>query len=181
MVDLFITLLSMGLDGYKSILDERVRLVTLFRENLERVASVFGEKVLHCPRNTISFGITLDNLVKFDDDVNTAVSAMNLNDDEAKKQQSELNSQITKFGSMLFTRCISGTRIVPRCSTKTISGHTFDGFGSSNDKYPSAYMTAACAVGMCEEEMKEFFVRLEKAWLDYRSKLKKESKKKTDQ
>ncbi|KAL3802735.1 hypothetical protein ACHAWO_010083 [Cyclotella atomus] len=181
MVDLFITLLSMGLDGYKSILDERVRLVTLFRENLERVASVFGEKVLHCPRNTISFGITLDNLVKIDDDVNTAVSAMNLNDDEAKKQQSGLNSQITKFGSMLFTRCISGTRIVPRCSTKTISGHKFDGFGSSNDNYPSAYMTAACAVGMGEAEMKEFFVRLEKAWLDYRSTLKKESKKKTNQ
>lgn len=176
MVDLFITLISMGLDGYKSILEERMRLVKLFREHLARVASVFGERVLNCPRNTISFGITLDNLAKLDD-VNDAMSNISLSDDESKKQQQELNTQITKFGSMLFTRCISGTRIVPRCSTKTISGHTFEGFGSSNDDYPSAYMTAACAVGMGEAEMNEFFVRLEKAWVDYRNKLKKESKK----
>jgi hypothetical protein len=31
-------------------------------------------------------------------------------------------------------------------------------------------MTAACAVGMGEEEMKEFFTRLEKAWVDYSKK-----------
>ena len=179
MVDLFITLLSMGLDGYKSILEERVRLVGLFRESLEQVAHVFGERVLNCPRNTISFGLTLDNLVRINDnEIGDALSSMSLEDDDAKKKrQQDLNTQITKFGSMLFTRCISGTRIVPRCSTKTISGHSFQGFGSSNDDYPSAYMTAACAVGMGEEEMKEFFIRLEKAWVDYRSKLKKESRK----
>lgn len=175
MVDLFITLLSMGLEGYKSILEERMLLVKLFRLELERVANVFGERVLNCPRNTISFGMTLDNLATLDD-ISHATAATN--GDDSNNEQKELNSQITKFGSMLFTRCISGTRIVPRHSNKAISGHTFVGFGSSNDDYPHAYMTAACAVGMGEEEMKEFFVRLEKAWVDYRSKLKKESKKK---
>ncbi|EED92493.1 hypothetical protein THAPSDRAFT_262555, partial [Thalassiosira pseudonana CCMP1335] len=153
MVDLFITLLSMGLNGYKGILEERKRLTELFGQSLQRVATVFGETVLNCPRNTISFGMTLDNL-----------ATINGSDDE-------LNSLITKFGSMLFTRCISGTRVVPRGSTKTISGHTFEGFGSSNDDYPYAYMTSACAVGMGEEEMNEFFVRLEKSWIDYRKKL----------
>jgi len=178
MVDLFITLLSMGLDGYKAILDERMRLVESFRESLHRVANVFGERVLNCPRNTISFGITLDNLVNLDDnDITDTISKMSLDELEADRQQKDLNTQITKFGSMLFTRCISGTRIVPRCSTKSISGHTFKGFGSSNDDYPNAYMTAACAVGMGEEEMNEFFVRLEKAWFDYRGKLTKDSKK----
>ncbi|KAL7474644.1 hypothetical protein ACHAW6_000610, partial [Cyclotella cf. meneghiniana] len=53
MVDLFITLLSMGLNGYKAVLEQRIRLLNLFRESLERVASVFGERVLNCPRNTI--------------------------------------------------------------------------------------------------------------------------------
>jgi O-phospho-L-seryl-tRNASec:L-selenocysteinyl-tRNA synthase len=180
MVDLFITLLSMGLDGYKAILDERARLVQLFRESLLRVANVFGERVLDCPRNTISYGLTLDNLIRIDDDnVNDAFSSVSMDDVIMDKRQQEINTQITKFGSMLFTRCISGTRVVPRCSTKTISGHVFQGFGSSNDNYPNAYMTAACAVGMGEEEMKEFFIRLEKAWRDYRSKLKKlESKNK---
>lgn len=180
MVDLFITLLSMGLDGYKTILDERIRLVGLFRESLHRVADVFGERVLNCPRNTISFGMTLDNLGNLDNsDISDTISNLSLDETEAEKQQKELNTRITKFGSMLFTRCISGTRIVPRHSTKTISGHIFQGFGSSNDNYPNTYMTAACAVGMGEEEMKEFFVRLEKSWFDYRGKLKKESKQNT--
>ncbi|KAL3775449.1 hypothetical protein HJC23_006535 [Cyclotella cryptica] len=183
MVDLFITLLSMGLNGYKAVLEERIRLVHLFRKSLDRVASVFGERVLNCPRNTISFGITLDNLTKLDnrDNVDLLTShatptAAGTDDDAVKKQQQQLNSQITKFGSMLFTRCISGTRVVPCSSTKTISGHSFQGFGSSNDNYPNAYMTAACAVGMCEEEMNEFFVRLEKAWMDYRSKVEKNAR-----
>jgi O-phospho-L-seryl-tRNASec:L-selenocysteinyl-tRNA synthase len=66
MVDLFITLLSMGLNGYTAVLEQRIRLLDLFRESLERVASVFGERVLNCPRNTISFGMTLDYLTKLE-------------------------------------------------------------------------------------------------------------------
>ena len=93
MIDLFITLLSMGLNGYKGILDERKRLTSLFRQKMEHAATVFGERVLNCPRNTISFGMTLDNL---------AIAA----DDNGSQ-----NKAITKFGSMLFTRCISGFRI----------------------------------------------------------------------
>jgi len=168
MIDLFITLLSMGLDGYKGILNERKRLTRQFRQRLESVANVFGERPLNCPRNTISFGITLDKLVVLDDE----------HDESENLQQKERNKQITKFGSMLFTRCISGTRVVPPNETKTISGHTFVGFGSSHEGYPRAYMTAACAVGMGEAELNEFFVRLEKSWKDYCSKREKERKKK---
>ncbi|KAK1736915.1 O-phosphoseryl-tRNA(Sec) selenium transferase [Skeletonema marinoi] len=162
-VDLFITLLSMGLNGYKGILEERRRLVDVFRVKFDALAKKFGERLLDCPRNTISFGITLDNLV-----IGT--------DDDKKK-----NVQITKFGSMLFTRCISGTRIVPTKETKTISGHTFQGFGSSYDDYPHSYMTAACAVGMGEEEMMEFFERLERCWREYVGKREKEVRKKLKQ
>mmetsp|Transcript_21360 Transcript_21360/g.35238 ORF Transcript_21360/g.35238 Transcript_21360/m.35238 type:complete len:594 (+) Transcript_21360:65-1846(+) len=161
MVDLFITLLSMGLNGYKGILEERRRLVEHFRVKFDVLAKKFGERMLDCPRNTISFGITLDKLVGVE---------------EEKK-----NVQITKFGSMLFTRCISGTRVVPTGETKTISGHTFQGFGSSYERYPHSYMTAACAVGMGEEEMNEFFERLEKCWREYVGKREKEARKKLKQ
>lgn len=166
MIDLFITLLSMGMNGYRGILDERRRLTVLFREKLEGVANAFGERLLNCPRNTISFGVTLDNLVTSDGG----------SSEEARHK--ERNKQITQFGSMLFTRCISGTRVVALDETKAISGHTFRGFGSSHERFPHAYMTAACAVGMCEAEMDEFFARLEKSWRDYRSKREKEMRKK---
>ena len=173
-VDLFITLLSMGLDGYKRILEERQQLTIDFRRNLEEVAITFDERILNCPRNTISFGITLDNLV-------VASDISMIDNDSDRIRQAEQSKQITKFGSMLFTRCISGTRIVPRNENKNISSHNFIGYGSSHDTYPHAYMTAACAVGMSEGEMNEFFVRLTKCWKDYRTKMKKESMKRIQQ
>jgi len=39
-------------------------------------------------------------------------------------------------------------------------------------------MTAACAIGMTEGEMNEFFVRLEKCWKDFFAAREKELKKK---
>ncbi len=164
MVDLFITLLSMGLNGYKGILAERRRLVEVFRVKLDLLAKRWGERLLDCPGNTISFGITLDTLV---------------NDEVEEKKKK--NAEITKFGSMLFTRCISGTRVVPTGETKTISGHTFVGFGSSCEEYPHSYMTAACAVGMGEGEMTEFFERLDRCWREYVVKREKEVRKKLKQ
>lgn len=169
MIDLFITLLSMGLDGYKRVLEERRRLIDHFRRRYEMVANVFGERILVCPRNTVSFGITLDNLIRSNNTTTTSSAQLSTEDE---------NKQITKFGSMLFTRRISGTRVVARSETKTISGHTFQGFGSSHDAYPHAYMTAACAIGMTEGEMNEFFVRLERCWKDFIATREKEIKKK---
>ena len=43
---------------------------------------------------------------------------------------------------MLFSRCVSGTRVVPRFVTKNMGGQVFCGY------YPHAYMTAACAIGV---------------------------------
>ena len=40
----------MGLDGYRGILEERKRLVELFRVKFENLAVKFGEKLLDCPR-----------------------------------------------------------------------------------------------------------------------------------
>jgi hypothetical protein len=42
-------------------------------------------------------------------------------------------------------------------------------------------MTAACAVGMGEEEMMEFFERLERCWREYVGKREKEVRKKLKQ
>lgn len=144
-LDLLATLLGMGLGGYRSLLERRTGLVDRFRRSLAEVAERHGERPLLCPRNSISCGITLDGL----------------GPDPA---------DITYLGSMLFTRCVSGTRVVPRGVSKTMGGQQFVGFGSSVDGYPHAYLTAACAIGLGEAEADEFFARLDRTLRDCRKK-----------
>jgi O-phospho-L-seryl-tRNASec:L-selenocysteinyl-tRNA synthase len=156
-MDLFITLLSMGIRDYQRLLKERNDLAQDFPARLQAVAEKHGERILQCADNTISFGITLDSLAR-------------------PKQEGEsdgdylmaVSKDISTFGAMLFSRCVSGTRVVPRGETKTIASHVFHGFGSSTDGYPHAYMTAACAIGVRPEEIDEFLLRLDKTFKQYK-------------
>lgn len=66
------------------------------------------------------------------------------------------------LGSMLFTRCVSGTRVVPRGQHKSVGGVGFTGYGASVAGYPHDYLTAACAVGLSVAELDEFLLRLDK-------------------
>lgn len=150
-LDLLITLLSMGLSGYKRLLIEREEMLPEFRTKLSEIAEKYGERLLECPSNTISLGITLDKLVR------------PRNSDESEEDYMKaVSKQISYFGSMLFKRCVSGTRVVPRGEVKQMGGESFVGFGSSTDCYPHAYMTAACAIGVSRNEVVEFFSRLDK-------------------
>lgn len=151
-IDLFITLLSLGLSGYRGLLQQRSAMLVKFQEKFSQVASKYSERQLSCPRNSISFGITLDTLGGGKD--------------------------TSYFGSMLFTRCVSGTRVVPKSQNKTMGGQDFVGFGSSTENYPHSYLTAACAIGLSESEMDDFFVRLDKGLKDFFAKQKKETRKK---
>ena len=40
---------------------------------------------------------------------------------------------VTFFGSMLFSRCVSGTRTVPRGKRLEVGGIVFDGYGAHYD------------------------------------------------
>ena len=79
----------------------------------------------------------------------------------------------TYLGSMLFTRNVSGTRVVKPGKTQKISGFEFDGYGSSTDAYPCAYMTAACSIGVTREEVDLFFARLDKTMAEFQKKRSK--------
>lgn len=70
-------------------------------------------------------------------------------------------SRVSKLGSMLFTRCVSGTRVVARGQRKSIAGVEFEGYGASVKGYPHDYLTAACALGLSLAELDEFLVRLD--------------------
>ena len=73
----------------------------------------------------------------------------------------------TKFGSMLFTRRVSGARTVPMQETKQIGDVELRGFGASFSTYSTAYFTAAAAIGMREKEIESFEVQLDKTFRDF--------------
>lgn len=172
-IDLFITLLSMGMDGYKSILTNRLRLLPKFKQLLSGVASNYGERLLDCPSNTISFAVTLSSTPicrsfpsRGTDDCDQVPEI----DPNVEKNEA---SQLSYLGSMLFSRCVSGARVVPRRQNKTIGKHHFLGYGSSTDSYEESYFTAACAIGLTEAEIEEFASRLDKALKIFLAKRKK--------
>ena len=185
-IDLLVTLLSMGLNGYRTLLHRRGILVGKFRRRLSKIARAHGERILTCPGNTVSFGMTLDALAGSDkrscaedDEVDTSHRDRNELNEERKEKDKEslllLHRHTTLLGSMLFSRCISGTRVVPGFSSgnvtdigrKEICGLSFSGYGSSTDRYQHSYLTAACAIGMGGFEMEDFFVRLDRCLREF--------------
>lgn len=155
----------MGFNGYKRLLSERKAMIDSFKSQLDEVARKHGERLLQCPSNTISFGITLDQLAR--------EKRVDETDEDYLKAVAK---DISYFGAMLFQRCVSGTRVVPRHETKEIGGQVFQGYGSSVEGYPHAYMTAACAIGVSRAEVKEFLLRLDKTLKEFKANaLKKKS------
>jgi O-phospho-L-seryl-tRNASec:L-selenocysteinyl-tRNA synthase len=175
-IDLFITLLSMGLNGYTNLLEERNRLAITFRNGLESVARKNNERLLVCPRNTISFGITLNHLGTFTscctkEDVGEMLTQEIVNstpkeDDDAKATN--------YFGSMLFIRCVSGARVISHGQISKIGNDIFYGYGSSTNEYGSSYMTAACAIGLTELEIASFLDRLDQVFIDFHKQQQRE-------
>jgi O-phospho-L-seryl-tRNASec:L-selenocysteinyl-tRNA synthase len=139
LIDLFITLVSMGETGWLKILKEREDLVEYFEVSIEKAAKSHGEKLLKTKRNDISFTMTLDQF-----------------------------KNPTEIGSKLFYRNVSGPRVVARSdksnSIKIIENPLYEwkfkGFGAHTDDYPHSYLTMACAIGITKEEIDQFFDRL---------------------
>jgi len=151
----------MGLAGYRQLLQDRSIFLKDFPNRLKDVAKKYGERLIKCPSNTISFGITLDNLARPQED-----------GEEEEAYHMAIEKDISSFGAMLFSRCVSGTRVIPRGVKKEMGGQEFLGFGSSVNNYPHAYMTAACAIGVSAGELDEFFVRLDKVFKEYKKRRK---------
>jgi len=73
----------------------------------------------------------------------------------------------TYLGSMLFSRGVSGTRVVHPAAVASIDGARFEGYGASAAGYPHVYLTAAAALGMTLEDVEVFGVRLERALAEF--------------
>ncbi|KAI4900144.1 hypothetical protein NFI96_023873 [Prochilodus magdalenae] len=137
-LDVLITLLTLGASGYKKLLSERKELYTHLAQELKALAERHGERLLHTPHNPISLAMSLDGL------------------------QARCDKAVTQLGSMLFTRQVSGARVVPLGMEQTVSGHAFRGFMSHSDAYPCPYLNAASAIGITKNDVELSIKRLDK-------------------
>lgn len=174
LLDLFITLLSLGASGWTGLLQERKDNAKWFEEQLAACTQKQGLRLLKVPANKISFAIDISSLVRqtsTDADVD----------------------HLTFLGSALFTRRVSGPRVVlctpPASSSqealeastetdtvkvkgryrKVIDGIAFECYGAHTNAYSCCYLTAACALGAKRSEMESFLERFEAALQDYRN------------
>ncbi|KAM5193120.1 O-phosphoseryl-tRNA(Sec) selenium transferase [Mantella aurantiaca] len=137
-LDVLITLLSLGASGYKNLLTERKEMFTYLSSELKALAAKYNEHLLETPHNPISMAMSLKNL------------------------NGEGGTAITQLGSMLFTRQVSGARVVPLGTVQTVNGYNFKGFMSHSDTYPCAYLNAASAIGIKKRDVDIFIKRLDK-------------------
>ncbi|XP_065828040.1 O-phosphoseryl-tRNA(Sec) selenium transferase-like [Oscarella lobularis] len=146
-IDVFITLLSMGVQGYIKLLSDRRELFKYLADGLRKLGEKHGEKVLATTKNQISLAMSLSSIKA----------------EALKVSSSSLERDPTEIGSMLFTRFVSGTRVIVPGKSNTIGLHTFQNWGSHlNDEYPCPYLTAAAAIGLTKPEVDSFLKRLEK-------------------
>ncbi|XP_043099672.1 LOW QUALITY PROTEIN: O-phosphoseryl-tRNA(Sec) selenium transferase [Puntigrus tetrazona] len=137
-LDVLITLLTLGANGYKKLLAERKELYGHLAQELSALAERHGERLLHTPHNPISLAMSL------------------------KRLQTHGAAAVTQLGSMLFTRQVSGARVVPLGVEQTVSGHTFRGFMSHAVAYPCPYLNAASAIGITRDDITLCIKRLDK-------------------
>ncbi|EFA78295.1 O-phosphoseryl-tRNA selenium transferase [Heterostelium album PN500] len=148
-LDLFITLLSMGRAGYRRLLDERKQLLPYFIDEMSKVVKEVGVgRILNTQANTISFGIAIDS-----NDVSKSVLA---------------KDNISMIGSKLFMRSCSGARVIDVQSgqKKSVGNIDFKNYGSHIDNYPTSYLTVACAIGITKEDIDLFSKRLKKVLMN---------------
>ena len=169
-LDVFITLLSMGKRKLLEYLKRREECYDYLRDRLAAVAEQYGQRILDTPNNPISLAVTLDKPIEME------YENAEHKDEEARKHEFQYtDADITRFGAMLYTRGVSGARCVGHHNKKSIGEYTFENYGGHCDNYPHAYFTAAAAIGISKEDVDTFIERIQKNWKQYLKDLKKKS------
>lgn len=151
LLDLLITLLHWGQVGWKRVLAEREELFLYAKMQLNQLAEEVHQRVLETPGNPISLGLTLQNL-------------------QTSQKASEplsLSKSSSFLGSMLFKRCVSGTRVVTCGAEQSVAGIDFVGYGAHCDNYPCDYLTVAAAVGTTKQDIDSFVTKLRQTLLEF--------------
>jgi len=133
--DLFITLLSMGRSGLIDLIQKRKKFFLLFYEKLDQWAKTNDEFLLSSKQlSPISIAVSLKHLP---------------------------NERLTELGSMLFTRRISGARVVQLGTKQKIENYEFDNYGSHSSRSQFSYLTVAAAIGIEENDIENFMKKFD--------------------
>lgn len=100
-MDLLITLLSMGKKGWSNLLKQRKENLVYMKDSLKKFLELKGESLLETPSNTISIGISLRKLFPEESEIYK-------NETGGASQK----NNITLFGSVLYGKRVMGSRIV---------------------------------------------------------------------
>ncbi|XP_039494339.1 O-phosphoseryl-tRNA(Sec) selenium transferase isoform X1 [Drosophila santomea] len=139
-LDVLMTILSLGRNGFQSLIEQRSENFLYLREKLKKFAELRGEIVLDSRFNSISLAITLATIA------------------------GDQKEGITQLGSMLHMRGVSGARVIVPGQAKTIDGHEFVDFGSHRSDLKVPYLTVAAGIGISREEIDKFFEIFGKCW-----------------
>ena len=137
-IDLFITLLSMGRTGLLELVQTRKRLFQQFYDKLDQWTKVNDERILSSKQfSPISIAISLQHLP---------------------------NDRVTELGSMLFTRRISGARVVKLGTKQSIDTHEFINYGSHSSRTQCSYLTVAASIGIEESDIELFLKKFDSVY-----------------
>ncbi|XP_058117998.1 O-phosphoseryl-tRNA(Sec) selenium transferase [Anopheles ziemanni] len=143
-LDVLLTLLTLGVNGYRKLMNERKELHQLLLGGLSDLAKSYNERILPC-NNPISIAMTLETF-KTD------------------------SGQLEMIGSMLQKRGVSGCRVVTTIGSKTIDGHLFTAWGAHSSMAQVPYLTCSAALGITRDEISHFLSKLNEVLRKYRSK-----------
>ncbi len=139
-LDLCITFLELGKAGLQRLFKERKELFQYTKDKVQSLLAKYGETLIENKSNKISMAMTLSKLA------------------------ARTKKDVTAFGAYLYTRRVSGVKVVARGKKKAVCGIEFSNYGSHTETYSQLpYMAFAVAIGCRKEEVELFLVRLEKA------------------
>jgi O-phospho-L-seryl-tRNASec:L-selenocysteinyl-tRNA synthase len=139
-LDVLMTLLSLGKQGY---------VTGLARERKENFGFLKATLLAFAEQQKID---TVQVLESKNNKISIALALTSLSSDRA-----------TMLGSMLFTRGISGCRVVSGAEAKTIDGYGFKQWGAHTDApLDHPYLTAAASLGITRPEIDRFIAKLAK-------------------
>lgn len=146
-IDAFMTLLSLGSNGYKNLILERKDIFKYLKEELGKVSARHGERILETRNNPISLAMTLEGLKNGAD-----------------------SKRVSILQQMLFMRDVSGADVVTSTEHKELSKYQFECWGAHYSSASSPYVSVCAGLGMTKLDVDMFVYRLDKALSKLKSK-----------